>query len=273
MFAPSMLPSVLKYRAINAVGDHMNTVICLVSKYWYILVALLLCGCLLRYCLKKKPDRASRWSAVLTLVFGICLLFEGYYFIEIIRVRHGFLDMLCAIVSSAQFSFLSLMSCYFFLLRRAIQKEVPSEVILETVLFGVGGFSGLALFLFAAYIPARGFCAPTIMIGIASVRLWYAVPLKKHRVRKLALIIIFGLYFITGIADIMNVHQAATERDNAINAALHSDGILTASPYPVKTKYSAQYGIMDLSKGESWPNDIIQEYYGLKKIIVIENEA
>ena len=51
--------------------------------------------------------------------------------------------------------------------------------------------------------------------------------------------------------------------------ALQTDGVLVAVPYPVKTKYSAQYGLVDLENGKSWPNDIIQEYYGLKDIVVV----
>jgi hypothetical protein len=58
------------------------------------------------------------------------------------------------------------------------------------------------------------------------------------------------------------------ERQSAIQKALASDGILVAAPYPVKTKYSAQYGLQDIAEGEDWPKDMIKEYYGLKEIIV-----
>lgn len=57
-------------------------------------------------------------------------------------------------------------------------------------------------------------------------------------------------------------------RDGAIRQALAGDGILTASPYPAKTKYSAQYGLLDLAEDENWPKDMIKEYYGLKEILV-----
>ena len=61
-------------------------------------------------------------------------------------------------------------------------------------------------------------------------------------------------------------------RDAAIRQALDGDGILTASPYPVKTKYSAQYGLLDLAEDENWPKDMIKEYYGLKEIIVCSED-
>ena len=64
------------------------------------------------------------------------------------------------------------------------------------------------------------------------------------------------LLFLTGCADILRVHQAANMRDAAIRQALAGDGILTASPYPVKTKYSAQYGLLDLAEDENWPKDM-----------------
>ena len=79
---------------------------------------------------------------------------------------------------------------------------------------------------------------------------------------------IFVICFALGFADIMRVSKAAHYRELAIEQALQSDGVLVTTPYPVKTKYSAQYGLSDLENGEYWPNETIQEYYGLKGIIV-----
>ena len=76
----------------------------------------------------------------------------------------------------------------------------------------------------------------------------------------------FIVFFAVGVADIIQVSRAAVEREKAIAAALSSDGILVTSPFPEKTKYSAQYGLQDLTDDGSWPNDIIIEYYGLTDI-------
>ena len=75
--------------------------------------------------------------------------------------------------------------------------------------------------------------------------------------------------FIIGWADILAVDHADLKRQAAIQEALAGDRILVASPYPVKTKYSAQYGLLDLMPDEDWPKDMIKEFYGLKDIIVV----
>ena len=48
--------------------------------------------------------------------------------------------------------------------------------------------------------------------------------------------------------------------------------MLFAKPYKVRTKYAALYGLQDLAPGESWPNDIIKEYYGLNEIVVVGDD-
>ena len=68
--------------------------------------------------------------------------------------------------------------------------------------------------------------------------------------------------------DLVHVEKASKARDRAIREALESDGILYTTPYPVKTKYSAQYGIQDLAEGEYWPNEFVVKYYGLKDVVV-----
>ena len=121
----------------------------------------------------------------------------------------------------------------------------------------------------AMYIPARGFCAPTVFTGIAIALLLEKIDMAYRRLFNKVLTIVFLLLFITGAADILTVHHADLKRQAAIQEALTGDGILVASPYPVKTKYSAQYGLLDLMPDEDWPKDMIKEFYGLKDIIVL----
>jgi hypothetical protein len=173
-----------------------------------------------------------------------------------------------ALISSTAVGFLSLICVFLLSLYWAIKEKLHREAFVMPMILFFGGLSALIPFSVAMYVPSRGFCAPTVFIGIAAV-----LFLRKEDIPHRGLIckvfaILFSLLFVIGCADIFAVHHADLERQSAIQKALASDGILVAAPYPVKTKYSAQYGLQDIAEGEDWPKDMIKEYYGLKEIIV-----
>lgn len=88
----------------------------------------------------------------------------------------------------------------------------------------------------------------------------------------IGLALCFAVFFTAGVSDILSVHRQALQREEKIRLAQLTDGILVAEPYRVRTKYSAQYGLLDLAPGESWPNDYVKEYYRLREIIVVPTE-
>ena len=49
--------------------------------------------------------------------------------------------------------------------------------------------------------------------------------------------------------------------------------MLIAPLHPVRSKYSAQYGLADLNPEGDWPNDVMARYYGLKRAVSPENAS
>ncbi len=153
----------------------------------------------------------------------------------------------------------------------AVRHNGKTERVVLGSILAVGGICALVPFSVAMYVPARGFCAPVVFVGVATVQLWNSVEHQSQRNRRLVTSLLCGvflLHFIPGMMDLVHVENAAKARDRAIREALDSDGVLYTAPYPVRTKYSAQYGIQDLAEGEYWPNEIVAEYYGLTDIVV-----
>lgn len=136
----------------------------------------------------------------------------------------------------------------------------------------LSGLGALLLFLFAMYVPARGFCAPVVFMGIACGLLWGSVKTEKPGIALGILLAVFAVFFAVGFSDIWSLHRQAEKREAAVREALQTDGVLLAEPYTVRTKYTALYGLQDLAPGEMWPNDIIKEYYGLKEVRVAGEE-
>ena len=267
MLAPSMLPSLLKNRARKAAEDHVQTIASLFAEHgWLILLLFVLLASFI-FLLSRKPDKRARFQLLVRLAFAVCLS---------ATIIFGFREIadggLYALISSTAVGFLSLMCVFLFALHCALKQKLRAEIFLMPLILLFGGLSALIPFSVAMYIPARGFCAPTVFTGIAAVLL-----LEKTEIPYRSLILkifttLFSLLFLAGCADILSVHRADMERQAAIRQALAGDGILITSPYPEKTKYSAQYGLQDLAEDEDWPKDMIKEFYGLKEIIVLSED-
>ncbi len=269
MFAPSMLPTKLKILATRATSAHFNTAKSFVIKKWWLLVILLVILILLILWLKRKPTWRSRWTSVLLCCTVLCLVGDLYFAVKAVRAGG-----IWGIISSTQTGFLTLMSCFSFFLMKAIRNNTENREIYQALMIAGGGLCSLFLFTVADYVPARGFCAPVVFISIATVMLWKSGETGNDKEQRFAVTALGGLFlffFIPGMLDLIHIEQAAAVRDRAIERALASDGILYAVPYPVKTKYSAQYGIQDLAEGEYWPNTVMAQYYGLTDIVVLSD--
>ena len=183
---------------------------------------------------------------------------------------HGLLGVISA--SSVCF-FLSL-SIFFAVLFTALNRRIEKNKILCALMFAFSGLTAFSLFLFAEYIPARGFCAPVFFMSIASVMLMEATEDKALtiKVAEAALIFCFVGCFLAGTNDILRVHRAAEQRELAFHEAAAGNKIVITSAYPCRTKYSAQYGNADLEPDADWPNGVMADYYGVVRIIVDDPE-
>ena len=266
MFSPSMLPSVLKARATAAAEKHLSALSSFIAEKWWLIAAVLAVIVFLVLWMKRKPTWQSRCVALSAAASGMCL-FAGMCFAVLALWTGG----VWGLVSSTQTGFLMLLSFFFLCLMSAVRHNGKTERVVLGSILAVGGICALVPFSVAMYVPARGFCAPVVFVGVATVQLWNSVEHQSQRNRRLVTSLLCGvflLHFIPGMMDLVHVENAAKARDRAIREALDSDGVLYTAPYPVRTKYSAQYGIQDLAEGEYWPNEIVAEYYGLTDIVV-----
>ena len=263
MLAPPMLPSALKKRAAYAAGEHVSAFLEMLKEYWWVLLIVLLIGLLLFLWLRRKTIR-ERLTALTDLALAAVLAAAAFFAVRVVRDEGAF-----SLVSSTPVGFLSLLACFLLGLRMAFARKVASAIILDAVMLCLSGMGALLLFLFAMYVPARGFCAPVVFMGLSTGLLWCSAKPEKPKLILSLLFAVFAVCFVIGCSDIWSLHMQAEKREEAIREALRTDGVLVAQPYSVRTKYAALYGLQDLAPGEDWPNDYIKDYYGLKEIRVV----
>lgn len=268
MFAPSMLGSKLLKRAQDAISEHKQQAAALFTRFWWVLPVLILLGITIGCFVKRIPERKQRISILSSVacLFSIAIS-AGFAVFEMIK--GGFYGLL----SSVPVCFFLLLFAFFFGIREAVLQDADENVVIDAMILGFGGLAALIPFAFAMYVPARGFCAPVIFVGIATAKLFSFLKSEKRKVIAGGLAVCFCVCFCVGLADNLELHNAAKRRSEEIEIALAGDGILFTEPYPVKTRFNAQYGLEDIKQGESWPRDQIAEYYGLKKINVLGNHS
>ena len=152
--------------------------------------------------------------------------------------------------------------------------KADTERILTSLIFTIGGVSGVALFLFGEYFPLRGFCAPVTLMNLSAVYLAEhdrSMALRNLRTAEMVFAsACFALCLMLGGQDVYRVHLAAIKREAAFAEAAAGDKRVILTPYPCRTKYSAQYGNQDLFPDAGWPNGVMADYYDVIRIIVIE---
>ena len=262
LLAPSMLSNHLKKRALYAAGKHAASLLGTLKTYWWALPAILFAALLLLLWLRRK-QKTERLVALTDLALAVSIAALAFSCMKTVRDTGAF-----ALFSSTSIGFFTMTVCFLAGLRKAFAQKANSAVILDAIILTLSGLGALLLFLLAMYIPARGFCAPTVFMGVASGLLWGTAKPEKPKNAIGLLILVFAVFFAFGFSDIWSLHRQAEKREADIREALQNDGILVAEPYSVRTKYAALYGLQDLTPGEMWPNDIIKEYYGLKEIHV-----
>ena len=76
-----------------------------------------------------------------------------------------------------------------------------------------------------------------------------------------------ALSFSLGTADILSVYRSEQRRLEQIRLAQQGGGTAVAALHPVRSKFSAQYGLADLTETGEWPNDVMARYYGIDRIL------
>ena len=270
MSAPSMLPRQLRLIGLpkpKGIIEMLQTMMVYFGKGIIAALSILALLILLFHVMYRKGliRKILFYLVWIGMISGACaVLFFAYVSLK----KSGLNGM----VSSTGLSMALLVMLFSFGLRVALKTQTDRERIAIAVILFVGGMSAMIPFLAAAYRPARGMCAPVAFGALATVLLLgdkkTQIKAKYNKAAGWLVSIVIAVFFVTGIADIVRVYEAASKRNTDIGEALQTDGVLRTAPYPCRTKYSAQYGLLDLQAGEEWPNDIMREYYGLREIIV-----
>ena len=276
MFQPSMLPGKLLGKADDVFSAYGEKLKVLAPKLLLAVVAfaaLCMAGVwAFRFFARKHGIRKT-----LTVSIGGILILSGCCTLVLAggELLDGGLD---ALVSSSLVGILLTGMLFLYALWRALRQGLSREQMALPLILTAGGMSAMIPFLAASYKPARGFCAPVVFTLLGSVLLLCltegsAAPEDKNRTKRMkllpaALTVCYLISFTVGFADLLRVYKASEERNRAIEEALAGDGILITSPYPCRTKYSAQYGLQDLEPDSAWPTDKMKAFYGLREIVV-----
>ena len=229
----------------------------------FILLAVLILLLRKRYGTRRVFFLLSSAAAVLS---GAVSLAAGFHALRT--------EGICALISSSPVGFCLAMTLYCTELSLALKRQEAGSKIFFSLVMVFSGLSGFSLFLFGEYFPIRGFCAPVTLLVLAAVLLsdhcrCRGENSEKTGIRAFALLTLcFVLCFALGAEDIFRVHRAATAREEEFIRAAAGDKIVRATPYPFRTKYTAQYGNPDLSPDADWPNGVIADYYDVVRIIV-----
>ncbi|MBR5094413.1 MAG: hypothetical protein IK095_04895 [Oscillospiraceae bacterium] len=211
-----------------------------------------------------RRGRRSALCLLCAVGAGACAL--GVAVAALLALRAG--KGVYGLVSSSAVGLLLALGWALGLFALALHRGAGKEVLLFPVLLFLGGLCSLVPFAFASYFPARG-CAVLVLFSVLSGAL-AAAELEEDRgprIAAAAVLLVFALDLALGGADILAVHRSERLRQSRIEAALQGDGHVSAPAHPVRSKYSAQYGLEDINERGDWPNDEMARYYGFIQIL------
>ena len=154
----------------------------------------------------------------------------------------------------------------------AIHRRIPGETLMLVLMIYASAVASIAVFLFAAYLPARS-CAVYTVLTVLACAFLLAALVKDDSAKPLkgaasAAVLLAAVCFVFAAADICNVYHISEYRLSLIDKAVAEGKKEVDLPYlPAATKYSAPYGLDELKQASrSWPNLTMAEYYGLESI-------
>ena len=217
--------------------------------------------------LKKSGARRILYYASIA---AACLSSLGYAAFALRAALRGGISEL---ISRPETGFLLAVTFFFFSLAVALNRKEERKRLITALILAAGGFSVLPLLLFSDYLPARSLCVAVTLCLISGLYLMEPT-LDRQRKHFLAIVAVcFALCFAIGIADIIHVHKAAVIREQKFREAAAGDKKVELSPLPEKTKYSAQYGQLDLVYDAAWPNGVMADYYEVIRIVVVDAQS
>ena len=156
----------------------------------------------------------------------------------------------------------------------AVYRRAPADVLLAAAVLFAAGLASCALFLAASYFPARGLCSLVTLSCLGGALALAPTLPETGRIKaaRILLAILLLLCLTVSLVDLVSLRSAANEREARIEAALSAGAdSVELAPYPVLSRFNAQYGLADLEPGADWPNGIMAKYYGLRAIDVPES--
>ncbi len=216
--------------------------------------------------------RKRRKLFYFSIAGGLTVVFSAVLMLFICKnLPYGFTAAIQQLFSSAALNIISLSLLFLIILTLAFYYRADKELIAVSIVFALSAFISLAVFAFAAYMPARSAIHMTFYLCTASVLLLYSIGsrgnVKFVKLFSLIVLILFILSFILGFSDILDMKSMSDKRMDIISQFEGSGRDVELPILTPSTKYSPVYGLEDLMPGqEGWINDMMQLYYGLGKV-------
>ena len=229
---------------------------------WTLLGLGLLALAALALCLKKLGGRKTLglgFALVSVLLLGVM----GLMSLKTLRAGEG----LFGLISAAALGLPAAYLCFTLPFTLALLGRTEGERLAFPALLFFSGLGSVALFLVASYFPPRGSAVSVLFAILGGAMAFDSLQLPRwKRAATAAVVLTFVLCLALGTADILAVHESERQRQELIRMGREADGTVIAPPHPVRSKYSAQYGLADLNPEGSWPDDIMARYYGLEQL-------
>ena len=175
-------------------------------------------------------------------------------------------EALCALLNDVKLSLLAVFGLYALLLLAAVAGDADRDTLLCALVLGLAAFGSLAVFLFAAYFPARSACPAVFYTVLADVLLLDALRERGHgrpqRILTGALALAALLSLALAVPDLISTGRGMWQRHVLLDSSRSAGATeIVIEPIPVATKYSAH-----------WPGDQIYfdndicAYYGFDRL-------
>ena len=158
-----------------------------------------------------------------------------------------------------------------------LYEKAPAERLWLSGLFCFGAVSANYMLTVAKYLPERCLCTTvTLLILACAVLVPELIGTKAEKVCACggsALLVAFAFSLVTGTYDIWISHTELAMREAAIQQHIEAGELDITLPLIIpSTQYSAYWGLVDLNTetSQSWPNNYMATYYGLKGILGAE---
>lgn len=230
-----------------------------------------------------RREKRLSWQ----LIAGLVLACAGFIFLMSAPAMHtragefslsAVANNVRTIVRSAKEHMLPLYLLYAVCLALCAAAKADRKKIALSAVLVLGGIGSLAAFTFAAYFAERHFCFTVVFTVLACLILLDALTDTGKRLPASIVCAVMAVLFIfdfaLGSLDILYTYTASRQREAALRAALDSGAqSIELEVYLPATKYSAAYGLTDLSTNpDDWPNISVAMYYGLDSVTGVYND-